>query len=48
MLPAGEVVRLHAVGRGAVKVLGAAGRGEVAEVARVLRHLQGTDNAVSL
>ena len=40
VLPAVEVVRLHARGRRAVKVLGAACRGEVAKVARVLRHLK--------
>ena len=40
VLSPGEVVRLHARRRGAEIVLGAAGRGEVAVVARILRHLR--------
>ena len=43
VLSAGEVVRLDARRRGAEIILGAAGRGEVAVVARILRHLRCQD-----
>ena len=45
MLPVApvEVVRLHAGRRGAEVILGAAGRGQVAVVTRILCHLRSQD-----